>query len=189
MNGVGYTADKPLQLFLVEVPQLDAEPKVAPAGRALKALGAAADPAESAASLLPAAKQLTTGGSRPQRCQLQRRRRHHLLHRGPARGPRHRSRERNLLDPDRRRAAAGHPAGQHRTADRRVRSASPRTGGGCSSSPRISANPAGTSWPATPRSTRCRPPAEPPQCSATSRPWICPAAAGSSCAAPRAPWC
>ena len=40
MNGVGYTADKPLQLFIVEVPQLDAEPKVAPAGRALKALAA-----------------------------------------------------------------------------------------------------------------------------------------------------
>ena len=63
MNGLGYTADKPLQLFLVEVPQLDAEPKVAPAGRALKALGAAADPAEPAASLLPAARQLTTGGA------------------------------------------------------------------------------------------------------------------------------
>ncbi|MDF9751843.1 S9 family peptidase [Arthrobacter sp. ES3-54] len=61
MNGLGYTADKPLQLFLIEVPQLDAEPKVAPAGRALKALGAAADPAESGASLLPDAKQLTTG--------------------------------------------------------------------------------------------------------------------------------
>ncbi|WP_028276335.1 S9 family peptidase [Arthrobacter sp. I3] len=60
MNGVGYTADKPLQLFILEVPQLDAEPKVAPAGRALKALGTAADPAENAAGLLPAAKQLTT---------------------------------------------------------------------------------------------------------------------------------
>lgn len=60
MNGVGYIADKPLQLFILEVPQLDAEPKVAPAGRALKALGTAADPAENAAGLLPAAKQLTT---------------------------------------------------------------------------------------------------------------------------------
>lgn len=60
MNGVGYTADKPLQLFILEVPQLDAEPKVAPAGRALKARGTAADPAENAAGLLPAAKQLTT---------------------------------------------------------------------------------------------------------------------------------
>lgn len=63
MNGLGYTADKPLQLFLIEVPQLDAEPKVAPAGRALKALGAAADPAETRASLLPDAKQLTTGAA------------------------------------------------------------------------------------------------------------------------------
>ena len=63
MNGLGYTADKPLHLFLLEVPQLDAEPKVAPAGRALKALGAAADPTESAGRLLPAAKQLTTGAA------------------------------------------------------------------------------------------------------------------------------
>ncbi len=61
MNGLGYTADKPLQLFLIEVPQLDAEPKVAPAGRALKALGAAAEAAETGASLLPDTKQLTTG--------------------------------------------------------------------------------------------------------------------------------
>ncbi len=64
MNGTGYTADKPLQLFLVEIPQLDAEPRVAPTGRALKALGAApADSAEQAASLLPAARQLTTGAA------------------------------------------------------------------------------------------------------------------------------
>ena len=63
MNGLGYTADKPLHLFLLEVPQLDAEPKVAPAGRALKALGAAADPTEAAGRLLPAAKQLTTGAA------------------------------------------------------------------------------------------------------------------------------
>ncbi len=42
MNGVGYTADKPVQLFLVEVPELGAEPKVAPRGRALKAGTAAA---------------------------------------------------------------------------------------------------------------------------------------------------
>lgn len=34
MNGVGYTADKPLQLFLVHVPDLDNEPKVVRAGRA-----------------------------------------------------------------------------------------------------------------------------------------------------------
>jgi dipeptidyl aminopeptidase/acylaminoacyl peptidase len=63
MNGLGYTADKPLQLFLVDVPPLDAEPKVAPAGRALKALGAAADPHAPAASLLPAARQLTSGAA------------------------------------------------------------------------------------------------------------------------------
>ncbi|SDP77343.1 Dipeptidyl aminopeptidase/acylaminoacyl peptidase [Arthrobacter sp. ok909] len=63
MNGLGYTADKPLQLFLVDVPPLDAEPKVAPAGRALKALGAAAGPHEPAASLLPAARQLTSGAA------------------------------------------------------------------------------------------------------------------------------
>jgi dipeptidyl aminopeptidase/acylaminoacyl peptidase len=37
MNGVGYTADKPLQLYIVDVPELDDEPRVAPAGRALKA--------------------------------------------------------------------------------------------------------------------------------------------------------
>jgi dipeptidyl aminopeptidase/acylaminoacyl peptidase len=36
MNGVGYTADKPLQLFVLDIPELDAEPKVAPVGRALK---------------------------------------------------------------------------------------------------------------------------------------------------------
>ncbi len=63
MNGLGYIADKPLQLFLVEVPPLDAEPRVAPTGRALMALGGAPAPAESAAGLLPAAKQLTTGAT------------------------------------------------------------------------------------------------------------------------------
>ena len=73
MNGVGYTADKPLQLFVVDVPPLDAEPKVAPTGRALKARGAASgsgasDSAESGpaardAGLLPAARQLTTAAS------------------------------------------------------------------------------------------------------------------------------
>lgn len=61
MNGLGYTADKPLQLFVLDVPALDAEPKVAPAGRAAKALGAAADPKAAAAAMLPAATQLTTG--------------------------------------------------------------------------------------------------------------------------------
>ena len=77
MNGVGYTADKPLQLFIVEVPELDDEPRGAPVGRALKARKPAAkDPvagsgpvpdavaheaaADAAANeLLPAARQLT----------------------------------------------------------------------------------------------------------------------------------
>ena len=66
MNGVGYTADKPLQLFLVEIPDLDAEPKVAPRGRALKARSAAAagEPGDAdSAGLLPAATQLTTAAT------------------------------------------------------------------------------------------------------------------------------
>ncbi|WP_354186645.1 S9 family peptidase [Arthrobacter sp. UYCu712] len=85
MNGVGYTADKPLQLFLVDLPDLDEEPKVALTGRALKArhtVAAAADQtaaeqaatdqagtdqagnAEAAATApLPAAKQLTTAAT------------------------------------------------------------------------------------------------------------------------------
>ena len=57
MNGVGYTADKPLQLFAVAVPSLDEEPPVAPAGRALKA--APADGDGKAARNLPEARQLT----------------------------------------------------------------------------------------------------------------------------------
>ena len=70
MNGVGYTADKPVQLFLVEVPDPGAEPGVAPQGRALKARAAAAagQAATDAASttpagLLPAARQLTTAAT------------------------------------------------------------------------------------------------------------------------------
>ncbi|WP_346927024.1 S9 family peptidase [uncultured Arthrobacter sp.] len=70
MNGVGYTADKPVQLFLVEVPELGAEPKVAPRGRALKASAAAAggetsnrSNADASAGLLPAAQQLTTAAT------------------------------------------------------------------------------------------------------------------------------
>ncbi|MFF1383297.1 S9 family peptidase [Arthrobacter sp. NPDC058288] len=68
MNGVGYTADKPLQLYVVDVPELDDEPRVAPAGRALKALKTApgakteagqAPDAASAEALLPPARQLT----------------------------------------------------------------------------------------------------------------------------------
>ena len=72
MNGVGYTADKPLQLYIVDVPELDDEPRVAPAGRALGAhkLTALKADAKSAAAetdtdtlaaeaLLPSARQLT----------------------------------------------------------------------------------------------------------------------------------
>ncbi len=59
MNGVGYTADKPLQLFRLEVPALGAEPPVPAAGRALKtAADGGAD-----APLLPAATQLTSAGT------------------------------------------------------------------------------------------------------------------------------
>ncbi|CAN7385022.1 S9 family peptidase [Arthrobacter sp. LjRoot14] len=69
MNGVGYTADKPLQLYVVEVPELDDEPPVAPAGRALRAQKTAAEgtakeagpapDADTADALLPPARQLT----------------------------------------------------------------------------------------------------------------------------------
>ena len=34
MNGVGYTGDKPVQVFLLTLPDLDAEPRIAPRGRA-----------------------------------------------------------------------------------------------------------------------------------------------------------
>ena len=69
MNGVGYTADKPVQLFLVEVPDPGAEPRVAPQGRALKTRAAAAaaqsgpDATNTPAGLLPAARQLTTAAT------------------------------------------------------------------------------------------------------------------------------
>ncbi|HEX5869688.1 MAG TPA: S9 family peptidase [Longimicrobium sp.] len=69
MNGVGYTADKPVQLFLVEVPDPGAEPKVAPQGRALKARTAAPagrpepDAGPTPAGLLPAARQLTSAAT------------------------------------------------------------------------------------------------------------------------------
>lgn len=69
MNGVGYTADKPLQLFVVDVPEIDDEPRVAPVGRALKARGGGstagkedgggATAAEACEGLLPSATQLT----------------------------------------------------------------------------------------------------------------------------------
>lgn len=55
LNGVGYTVDKPAQLFVVEVPELGAEPRVTPVGRAAKESGTEAP------SLLPAAEQLTFG--------------------------------------------------------------------------------------------------------------------------------
>ncbi|WP_028267269.1 S9 family peptidase [Arthrobacter sp. MA-N2] len=55
LNGLGYTADKPAQLFVVDVPELGAEPAVVPVGRAAKERGA------DALSLLPAPVQLTFG--------------------------------------------------------------------------------------------------------------------------------
>lgn len=61
MNGVGYTADKPLQLFVIPVPDLDEEPRVAPAGRALRAAKAAEE--GTAAAGLPEARQLTTAAT------------------------------------------------------------------------------------------------------------------------------
>ncbi|MDN4644088.1 S9 family peptidase [Arthrobacter sp. PsM3] len=62
MNGVGYTADKPVQLFLLELPALGAEPRVAPAGRAVKDR-AAAVPGSNPPGLLPAARQLTSAAT------------------------------------------------------------------------------------------------------------------------------
>lgn len=67
MNGVGYTADKPRQLYIVDVPELDDEPRVAPVGRALKASKAGARgsgetagaDAASLEAMLPPARQLT----------------------------------------------------------------------------------------------------------------------------------
>jgi dipeptidyl aminopeptidase/acylaminoacyl peptidase len=55
LNGLGYTADKPAQLFVVDVPELGAEPPVVPVGRAAKVNEA------DAPSLLPTAVQLTFG--------------------------------------------------------------------------------------------------------------------------------
>lgn len=63
MNGVGYTADKPVQLFAIDVPGLDEEPWVAPAGRALKAAGASADKSGEEPGNLPKARQLTTAAT------------------------------------------------------------------------------------------------------------------------------
>ncbi|WP_442545793.1 S9 family peptidase [Arthrobacter sp. KN11-1C] len=55
LNGLGYTADKPAQLFVVDVPEPGMEPPVVPAGRAAKARGA------EAVDLVPPAVQLTFG--------------------------------------------------------------------------------------------------------------------------------
>ncbi|MGO4492071.1 prolyl oligopeptidase family serine peptidase [Arthrobacter sp. 2YAF22_2] len=61
MNGVGYTADKPLQLHIIDVPSLAEEPAVAPAGRALKAVKAAeAAEGGDGDGRLPAVRALTT---------------------------------------------------------------------------------------------------------------------------------
>lgn len=61
MNGVGYTADKPLQLFVIAVPDLAAEPPVAPAGRALRTANAGQHTGN--AGVLPPARQLTTAAA------------------------------------------------------------------------------------------------------------------------------
>ncbi|WP_104103583.1 S9 family peptidase [Arthrobacter sp. 08Y14] len=53
-NGAGYTADKRMQAFLLDVPALDAEPWIEPAGRVKESLGENA-----AAGRFPAARQLT----------------------------------------------------------------------------------------------------------------------------------
>ncbi|MEV8147623.1 S9 family peptidase [Arthrobacter sp. NPDC080073] len=55
LNGLGYTADKPAQLFVVDVPERGTEPPVVPVGRAAKARGA------DVPGLVPPAVQLTFG--------------------------------------------------------------------------------------------------------------------------------
>lgn len=64
MNGVGYTRDKPLQLFTLDVPDLGAEPAVQPAGRALRDRN---QPPETGGGAkvagLPDARQLTTAAT------------------------------------------------------------------------------------------------------------------------------
>lgn len=57
MNGLGYTADQRLQVFVVEVPELGSEPAVAPKGRAAKEEG------RNAFTDVPAAEQITCGDS------------------------------------------------------------------------------------------------------------------------------
>lgn len=64
MNGVGYTADKPIQLFIVEVPDLDDEPNVAPAGRARTSKAAGPEsPDYPGDVLVPPARQLTSAAT------------------------------------------------------------------------------------------------------------------------------
>ncbi len=56
MNGLGYTGDKRQQIFLLDVPAVDAEPAVAPVGRAKKGT-------TDAFSTVPPARQLTHGNA------------------------------------------------------------------------------------------------------------------------------
>ncbi|GGC83531.1 dipeptidyl aminopeptidase [Tersicoccus solisilvae] len=58
-NGVGYTRDRPAQLFLLELPDLDAEPPVEPTGRAKDAAAKAGT--EDQHRTVPALQQLTDG--------------------------------------------------------------------------------------------------------------------------------
>ena len=68
MNGLGYTADKRSHVFVMDVPDVFAEPAVKPVGRAAKALadaratlGESAEDAEQDTGLFPQATQLTEG--------------------------------------------------------------------------------------------------------------------------------
>ncbi|WP_330059596.1 TolB family protein [Paenarthrobacter sp. Z7-10] len=58
MNGLGYTADKRAQLFLLDVPAVDAEPAVSPVGRARKLPEGTAKDADF--PIVPQARQLTS---------------------------------------------------------------------------------------------------------------------------------
>lgn len=59
-NGVGWTADKRVHLFVLDVPDPDGEPPVAPVGRAAQAI---TDPKAAKERLLPASRQVTAGAS------------------------------------------------------------------------------------------------------------------------------
>ncbi|MDR6556582.1 dipeptidyl aminopeptidase/acylaminoacyl peptidase [Arthrobacter pascens] len=64
MNGVGYLQDQPLQLFVLDVPDLGDEPRVQPAGRALKDSHDSHDAGHDAAAKgLPDARQLTSAAT------------------------------------------------------------------------------------------------------------------------------